>query len=534
MALVLAPRIVRKSPRCDPLPSSPTSPLLNLVPKLLLQDSKNDGTTMAEEKKTGAESGLNMERQLQVALQSMVDHGGAAALTQIYEAVGRHLPLNVALSEQGKHSLRSYISRDAVQKGYVTRDGHSGWRITVQGRLHLEETSAEMGTEGEETLPGEDSYEESGLDGVAPPADSPVPRLTVKPFDPSAIRVDQRMMTTFQVLRKVDAHEIDLQPDFQRNFVWNITRQSRLIESILLRIPLPAFYLDATVDDIWLVVDGLQRLTTLDHFFTKKDLCLTNLEFLTDFEGMRFSDLPRSIQRQFEDTALNLYIIRPETPANVKFTVFSRVNTGGLVLTPQEIRHALFQGRATTFLGELADSDTFKKATDESINSLRMDDRECILRFLAFHLTSYARYGRIETANKSGRFIQQNLDGFLGETMERINALEEARIAELRASFQDAMTKAHAVFGRHAFRKLYQLGGRRSQISKPLFEVWSVMLLPYDIEALVRSKDAIVEKFIALMNTVEFNKSISLGTGSVRAVHARFRAIELLLKDTVR
>lgn len=490
---------------------------------------------MTEVKKTGAEGGLNMERQLQVALQSMVDHGGAATLPQIYAAVGRYLPIDVVLSAQGKHSLRSYISREAVEKGYVAHDSpsQSGWRITVEGRSYLEEISAELGIEGEETLSGEDDEEAPGLDDTLT-GDSPATRLIVKPFDPSAIRVDQRMMTIFQVLRKVDANEINLQPDFQRNFVWNVTRQSRLIESILLRIPLPAFYLDATLDNTWLVVDGLQRLTTLDHFFTKQDLCLTNLEFLTHFEGLPFTELPRSIQREFEDTELNLYIIRPETPAKVKFTVFSRVNTGGLVLTPQEIRHALFQGRATKLLQELADSDNFKKATAESINSLRMDDRECILRFLAFHLASYKRYGRIETANKNGRFVRQNLDGFLGEAMERINALDEARIAELVTAFHDAMIKAHTVFGTHAFRKLYQRSGRRSQISKPLFEVWSVMLLPYKIKDLERSKDTIVDSFVALMNTVEFNKSISLGTGSIRAVHARFRAIEALLKETVR
>lgn len=490
---------------------------------------------MTEVKKTGAESGLKMERQLQVALQSMVDQGGAATLAQIYEAVGRHLPIGITLSDQGKNTLRSYISREAVQKEYVAREepSNSGWRITAQGRSYLEEIGAELGTEGEDTLPGEEN--EEAPDPLDTPAGGPpATRLTVKPFDPSAIRVDQRMMSIFQVLRKVDSNEIDLQPDFQRNFVWNETRQSRLIESILLRIPLPAFYLDATRDDTWLVVDGLQRLTTLDRFFTKKNLCLTKLEFLTELEGKSFSELPRSIQRLFEDTALNLYIIRPETPANVKFTVFSRVNTGGLVLTPQEIRHALFQGRATTLLGELANSEPFKKATDESINPLRMDDRECILRFLAFHLTSYERYGRVEAADKNGLFIQQNLDGFLGETMERLNAMEDARIAELRIAFHEAMLKAHTVFGAHAFRKLYQRGGRRSQISKPLFEVWSVMLLPYSLKKLDRSREAIVDKFITLMNTVEFNKSISLGTGSIRAVHARFRAIEAILKENVR
>lgn len=486
-------------------------------------------------KMTAAVAGISGERQIQIALQAIVDHGGVAATQQLYEAIERNMPLGAILSQQGRDTLRFLVNRQAVEEGFIEPHdaARPGWRITPAGREYLERIRTTLGTEGEESLPSE---AEEPLPSDAQESTPGPPEGTIlRPFDPSAIRVDQRMMSIFQVMRKVEARDIDLRPEFQRHFVWNQTRQSRLIESLLLRIPLPAFYLDATLDDTWLVVDGLQRLSTLDRFFNKNELVLSNLEFLTELEGKRFKDLPRSVQRQIEDTELNLYIIRPETPPNVKFTIFSRVNTGGLVLTPQEIRHALFQGRATSFLADLAQLHEFLSATTYSISPLRMDDRECALRFLAFHMTEYQRYGRVEHKDKHGRFIQQNLDSFLGEAMERINRLDEATLVALRESFGAAMVKAKAVFKEYAFRKMYDRGGRRTQISKPLFEVWSVMLLPYDQTALERSRDVIIDRFISLMrDDVEFNKSISLGTGSNRAVYTRFHAIETLLKETVR
>ena len=461
---------------------------------------------------TAAEAGLNTERQVQIALQAMADNGGQANSSELYSAIQRYLPADVVLSRQGRDTLRSLMSREAVQKSYVEdRDGDSSvWRITQQGRNYLDSVKDSLGTETEELLPDEPAVSVSS-DGTI-----------TKPFNTSAIKVDQKLMTVFQVMRKIDLDEIDLRPDFQRNFVWNHTRQSRLIESVLLRIPLPAFYLDATNQGRWLVVDGLQRLTTIYNFY-KGNLKLSNLEYLGDLEGSTFSKLPRGLQRQIEDeTDLNLYVIQPETPPKVKFMIFSRVNTGGLVLTQQEIRHALFQGRSTTYLAELATLPEFLSATSNSVSSLRMDDRECVLRFIAFYLNSYES------------FRSQSFDGFLSEMMERLNKTSEDKLATIRDVFREAMVKAETVFGPYAFRKMYALGGRRTQISKPLFEVWSVLLLPYTTELLHQRREAIIDRFIYHMNhDVGFNKAISYGTGSPTSVITRFQSIQRLLEEVM-
>jgi hypothetical protein len=236
-------------------------------------------------------------------------------------------------------------------------------------------------------------------------------------FDPSKIKVDREMMSVFQVLRKIDLGEIQLNPDFQRNLVWDALRRCRLIESALLRLPLPAFYFDGVDANHMSVVDGLQRLTTLHDFINKKSLRLQGLEYLSTAEGKTFDELPRGMQRDLEETQITLFIIRPDTPPDVKFTIFYRINTGGLVLTSQEIRHALFQGASTTLLKTLATSTEFEEATDWGVSDSRMDARECVLRYLAFHLRSYLWVA--QTNSGQSAFFATLTQGGLGRLLSR-------------------------------------------------------------------------------------------------------------------
>lgn len=229
----------------------------------------------------------------------------------------------------------------------------------------------------------------------------------ISPFDPTDIDIKTKNPSIDTLMKRLDHDEIDMSPDFQRKAgIWSKLRKSRLIESLLLNIPLPVFYVASDADGNWIVVDGLQRLTTLNQFIREEAFALDNLEFLRQFNGQRFGDLPRAMQRRIVESEPVFHIIQPGSPKAVTRTIFKRINTSGMPLSPQEIRNALYQGAATRFLKELAGSEAFLRATGGSIKDDRMADRECVLRYPAFSIRGADEY-RVS-----------DLDRFLSDTME--------------------------------------------------------------------------------------------------------------------
>lgn len=343
------------------------------------------------------------------------------------------------------------------------------------------------------------------------------------PFNPQDIDIKTKTMSLDNIIKRLRENEIDMAPDFQREGnLWTPEKQSRLIESILIKLPLPAFYFDGSNDDKWLVVDGLQRLSAIKKFVVDKSMALSGLEFLKTLEGIKFDDLPRPYQRQIEEAEIMAYIINPGTPEEVKFNIFRRINTGGLVLTPQEIRHALNQGTPAKFVAELAATKEFKQATEGVIATDRMLDREFITRFIAFYLTSPEDY-------------KPDLDTFLSMSMTQLKDQSETELATIKRNFTEAMKLAYAIFSQWAFRKVYNKTARRNPINKALFEVWSVELAKLSDEkrALIRERgEYIFDSFIQLMNNDEtFVSAITSSTGDKNRIRYRFSKVEKLLKQ---
>ncbi len=344
-------------------------------------------------------------------------------------------------------------------------------------------------------------------------------------IDASKINIDAKNLTLDILIRRLENKgEMILDPDFQRSGnLWSNVRQSQLIESILVKLPLPAFYFDATNDNAWAVVDGLQRLSTLENFVVKKSLKLEGMEFLPGLNGKGYDDLPRPIQRRIQETGIFAYLIKPGTPDDVKYNIFKRINTGGLMLNPQEIRHALNQGVPADTIKEMAESEQFKRATTYSLDrGRRMEDRDYVNRFIAFYYHDYKTYERTDGG----------LDALLNKSLALI---KEKDPQKLKSDFFKSMDTAYNIFMDDSFRKRFDLAAhrRRKPLNKALFEVWAVtfaQLTDTERAKLLLLRKQVNHEFVHLMNEDKyFDISITYATGDANRVRYRFGKIEELV-----
>ena len=320
----------------------------------------------------------------------------------------------------------------------------------------------------------------------------------VVPFDPSKIDIKMDKITIDSIIKRIKNKELEFDSSFQRKSgLWTKKQKSQLIESIFLKIPLPAFYFDATNDDKWQIIDGLQRIGTIIEYVVEQKFSLTGMEFLKDLDGLKFDELPRSLQRRIEETNLNAYLVNPSTPKNVKFNIFKRINTGGLVLAPQEIRNALYQGTSTKFLLQMSNTREFIEATDYSVKKDRMLDREFCLRFVCFTQLNLDNYNGI-------------MEDFLNQGMEYLNGATEEELYQIQDKFKKTMNICKQIFGKFAFRRL-NTEARRGPVNKALFETWSIIIYKMndsDVQKLIDKRKELCEEFTVLCDDYSFQNAI--------------------------
>lgn len=335
------------------------------------------------------------------------------------------------------------------------------------------------------------------------------------PLDAVFVRTETR--TVAEAYKRIRGERYVLDPDFQRDFVWDERKQSKLIESCLMRIPLPVFYVAEAEDGRIIVVDGLQRLTTFTRFLDC-ELRLTGLKDPTKaehshpLEGKYFSELPINLQERVQDTQLTMYILDAKAPERARLDIFERVNSGAS-LTRQQMRNALYNGPATRWLRDAAASAEFQATTAGGLDDRTMRDREAINRFCAFQLMGWESY------------TTGDMDDFLAKGLKTLGSLDDDQRQELRRLFDTAIRLNHVLFGDHAFRK--SLVGlpeqNRSVINISLFEVCCVAMckLGYVLEEKPRH-EALRNVVIGLIADKEFNAAITYSTNSTRSVKARF------------
>lgn len=359
------------------------------------------------------------------------------------------------------------------------------------------------------------------------------------PFDPSKIDIQVKSISISTLQSRLKNDELDLTPDFQRQAnVWDQKRKSRLIESVLLRIPLPSFYLSEDDDGVYAVVDGLQRLCTLFHFMDHAELNrvtgaklvplqLKDLQYLKELEGCSFTELDRKFQRRISELEITANIIRPGTPAAVKFNVFARLNQGGMPLNAQEIRNAIYSGSWRRKLRELAESNVFISVTEGKIKTQRQQDLELVLRFVALW----------QLGAPFERPANQTLDDFLNETVDKsLRHWDDAQWRSALNAFENALQIAKTIFGRHVFRKSVGYADR-TPINRGLFEAQLIAISSLnnsETHALTQLQKAVIP---ALREGLKYGTSLSTAllyaTGSADASNTRIKEITQIFKGVV-
>jgi len=348
------------------------------------------------------------------------------------------------------------------------------------------------------------------------------------PFDPKEIKIAVEPKTIDALVARIKNDEIDMFTEFQRKGnLWPADTQSRLIESLLLRFPLPAFYFDASDDDKWKVVDGLQRLWTFKNFINDKSqtrLRLTGLEILKDkeYSNADYDMLNRKMQRRILETQVTTYLIQPGTPKKVKYNIFRRINTGGLSLTSQEIRHALNQGRPASFIQRISESVKFQEYF--KLPNKRMQDRELILRYVAYMLNGYDKY-------------EKPLNTFLDTAMEDIDKKTTEELNNIEYNLYIAFELSEKLFGQHMYSRSIVSSQHKKKLNSALFEVWTSVLAKLNSQQgilLVSNKENLLSDYRALFANDRFNNSISFSTSDKSSVKERFEQINNLVKKYIK
>jgi hypothetical protein len=306
-----------------------------------------------------------------------------------------------------------------------------------------------------------------------------------------------------------------LQPDFQRYYVFDDAKAGRLIESVLMGVPLPLVYLSEEPSAKLSVIDGQQRLTSFFRFL-QNELRLSRLTILTEYNGKYFRDLPDDMQRAFRNGTIRCIVIKRESHPDIKFEIFERLNTGSVRLNDQELRNCVYRGSFNRLLAELAQELEWLGLLRRTEPDNRMVDREMILRFLALYL-DWNQY-------------RAPMKQFLNNSMRKHQNMPASEISRLRDVFRKSVLCVRSVFGSKAFIR-YEPGrvgqphgswGGETRLNMALFDTVMLGFSRYDQRDLVPQGDAILEALVDLMATNQsFIDAITLGTSQANRLQTR-------------
>lgn len=324
---------------------------------------------------------------------------------------------------------------------------------------------------------------------------------------------------------------LNIQPDFQRQFVWDKAKSSRLIESALLDIPLPVVYLSEDNDGKENVIDGQQRLTSFFSYIDGKlpdgsDFKLNGLKVFKELNGLKYADLSEEYQDKIRYNKIRTIKFKKESDRDLQFEIFERLNTGSVSLNDQELRNCIYRGKLNHLLKELATDRDFMYLIGIERPDKRMKDKELVLRFMAFYFLTYLNY-------------KAPIKLFLNNAMEKYREISDKDAQEFRTAFKNTVHIIKSLLADNAFKRYYRgdekhVNGRwePSKFNVSLYDILMYSFAKEDKNVVFQNLDQVREGLIQLMTTdSEFIDSIELSTSSVKMVTVRFDKWRKTLQD---
>jgi uncharacterized protein with ParB-like and HNH nuclease domain len=334
-----------------------------------------------------------------------------------------------------------------------------------------------------------------------------------------SVAFDSYDITLKQLYDMVLEGMVDIAPEYQRHFVWDSNRQSALIESLFLGIPIPSLFMASNRDASWEVIDGLQRLTTILNFIgndnelekisiNHEKLKLSGLEKLDSMNGLIYDDLPKSMQFMLQTRPLRITVLNDRSDFNVRYDLFERLNTGGVTLHEQEIRNCVYIGPFNDFIKDLSEGADFRAVVKMTVNAERSGSyEELVLRFFAYH-------------EDAEQFVH-SVKGFLNEFMaKKTESFKDKESRYLKNTFQETFKVLRDNLPDGIVR-----GVRKNITPVVLYEAISVGCA----KAIGSGENYYPEKLEALLNDPEVKRCTTGATNSKKMVLKRIN----IVKDTL-
>ena len=314
------------------------------------------------------------------------------------------------------------------------------------------------------------------------------------------------------IVRMISDKDLVLDPDYQRNYVWDNKKASKLIESVILNVPIPVIYVSEEKDSSWSVIDGLQRLNSLKRFFDGK-FKLTGLEILYELNKCDYKSLPSKALRMLKNGLLRIVMVTADSNDDIKYDIFMRLNTGAVQLNEQELRNCLFRGKMNSFIQEQAKNSQWLAMLGLKEPHKRMADRELLLRFLALCVNW-------DRGNKMVKDYKGNMKSFLNSFMKKYQN-DVGNLNYFGILCDETIEKVYAVYGADAFRRLNE-DGTVTPINRAIMDALMISAVPHTVESLIDKQKAIKERlFDELNDNTDFRKSTLTSTSDTKVLNYR-------------